>query len=56
MKIGWKKFQMQYNEIDNTEGLEGYSEKDVVVVEKLLKKHNNTAAIPFFKKITLHVY
>lgn len=52
--LGAKNFQMKYNEINNKEGLEGYSQKDVVVVEQLLKR-DYPAAIPRFKDITLHI-
>ena len=52
--IGWKNFEMKYNVINNSQGLEGYTEKDVKTVILLLKE-NFSSHIPEFEKLTLHV-
>ncbi len=53
-RIGWKNFEMKYNVINNSQGLEGYTEKDVKTVILLLKE-NFPSLIPEFEKLTLHV-
>jgi hypothetical protein len=52
--IGWKNFEMKYNVINNSQGLEGYSEGDVKRV-LLLLNDNFPSLIPEFEKLTLHV-
>jgi len=50
-----KNLEMRYNEISNSKGLEGYSQKDVIIVEDLLIE-NYPSAILELKKITQNIF
>lgn len=52
---GAKNFQIRYNEINNSGGLEGYSMKDVVAVKKLLIE-KYPKAVSYFDKLTIHIF
>ncbi|MFV8224782.1 hypothetical protein [Christiangramia aquimixticola] len=52
-KIGWKNFEMKYNAINNSRGLEGYSNKDIQAVLILLK-NDYPSLIPQFEKMVFH--
>jgi len=53
--INAKNFQLRYNEISKFKGLEGYLEKDAIVVNRLLKEHH-PATIPVFEELTKNIF
>ena len=53
--ISPKTFQTKYNLINNSNGLEGYRQVDVDVVEKLMEEKHHNIAVEYLQKLTLHI-